>query len=59
MLFRSVMIPHYALLANVIQIAHYMGINDKKRPKELQRYPPGSRILACEAIVRTRADALD
>ena len=46
------MIPHYALLANVIQIAHYMGINDKKRPKELQRYPPGSRILACEVIVR-------
>ncbi|TBU63558.1 amp dependent CoA ligase [Dichomitus squalens] len=43
---KAVMIPHYAVLANVIQIAHYVGANDKKRTNELQRYPPGSKVLA-------------
>ena len=40
------MIPHYAVLANVIQMAHYMGVKDANRSKEMQRYLPGSKILA-------------
>ncbi|KAI1786898.1 amp dependent CoA ligase [Ganoderma leucocontextum] len=43
---KAVMIPHYAVLANVIQMAHYMGVKDETRPKEMQRYLPGSKSLA-------------
>lgn len=40
------MIPHYTVLANVIQLAHHTKANDEDRPLEQQRYKPGSRLLA-------------
>ncbi|RDX52610.1 amp dependent CoA ligase [Lentinus brumalis] len=42
---KAVMIPHYALLANVIQMAHYTNAKDESKPLEMQRYRPGSRVL--------------
>ena len=48
------MIPHYSVIANVIQMAHYMGVKDETRPKEMQRYLPGSRIFAGKSFKRNR-----
>ena len=49
------MIPHYSVLANVIQMAHYTNAKDESKPLEQQRYKPGSRILAREcALICTR-----
>ena len=48
------MIPHYSVIANVIQMAHYMGVKDETRPKEMQRYLPGNRILAGKSLRRNR-----
>ena len=39
------MIPHFSVLANVVQMAHYTGAKDERRPLEMQRYPPGSKCL--------------
>ncbi|EIW53371.1 amp dependent CoA ligase [Trametes versicolor FP-101664 SS1] len=43
---KAVMIPHYAVLANVIQLAHWTKAKDESRPLDLQRHKPGSRNLA-------------
>lgn len=45
---QAVMIPHYAVLANVIQLAHWTKAKDESRPLDLQRHKPGSRNLAGE-----------
>ncbi|CDO75537.1 hypothetical protein BN946_scf184776.g3 [Trametes cinnabarina] len=44
---KAVMIPHYSLIANVVQMAHVTQAKDESRPLELQRYKPGSVGLAC------------
>ncbi|KAI8989132.1 amp dependent CoA ligase [Trametes punicea] len=43
---KAVMIPHYSVIANVVQMAHYTKAKDESRPLDLQRYKPGSRNLA-------------
>lgn len=40
------MIPHFAVIANVVQMAHWTKAKDESRPLEMQRYKPGSRGLA-------------
>lgn len=45
------MIPHYAVLANVIQMAHHTKAKDESQPLEKQRYKPGSKLLASECVV--------
>ncbi len=49
---QAVMIPHYALLANVIQMAHYTNAKDESKPLEMQRYKPGSRVLGGKCVLR-------
>ncbi len=46
------MIPHYALLANVIQMAHYTNAKDESKPLEMQRYRPGSRVLGGKCVLK-------
>ncbi|KAI0325523.1 amp dependent CoA ligase [Cubamyces sp. BRFM 1775] len=43
---KAVMIPHYSVIANVVQLAHWTKAKDESRPLEMQRYKPGSRSLA-------------
>ncbi|KAH9903423.1 amp dependent CoA ligase [Cubamyces lactineus] len=43
---KAVMIPHFAVIANVVQMAHWTKAKDESRPLEMQRYKPGSRGLA-------------
>ncbi|KAH9927929.1 amp dependent CoA ligase [Epithele typhae] len=43
---KAVMIPHYAVLANCIQMAHFTQVTDESKPLEMQRYRPGSKCLA-------------
>ena len=45
------MIPHFSVLANVIQMAHYTGAKDESRPVEMQRYRPGSRCLGRKSFI--------
>ncbi|KAI0634244.1 acetyl-CoA synthetase-like protein [Trametes polyzona] len=42
---KAVMIPHYAVIANVIQMKQYADIYDKGKPLEKHRYAPGDRVL--------------
>lgn len=42
---KAVMIPHYAVIANVVQMKQYADIHDKGTPIEKQRYAPGDRVL--------------
>ena len=42
------MIPHHSMIANIIQIAHRTQAKDESRPLDLQRFKPGSRVLAGE-----------
>ncbi|KAL7284581.1 hypothetical protein ACG7TL_001874 [Trametes sanguinea] len=43
---KAVMIPHYSVIANVVQMAHVTKAKDESRPLDLQRYKPGSVGLA-------------
>ena len=43
---KAVAIPHYAVIANVIQIAFYTKVNDEAIPKEKRRYGPGQVTIA-------------
>ncbi|KAH9903440.1 amp dependent CoA ligase [Cubamyces lactineus] len=43
---KAVMIPHYSMIANIIQIAYRTQAKDESRPLDLQRFKPGSRVLA-------------
>ena len=45
------MIPHYSVLANVIQVAHHTRAKDESQPLEKQRYKPGSKLLAGECVI--------
>ena len=42
---QAVMIPHYSVLANVIQMAHFTHAKDDTRPLEMRRYKPGDKCL--------------
>ncbi|KAI0325517.1 amp dependent CoA ligase [Cubamyces sp. BRFM 1775] len=43
---KAVMIPHHSMIANIIQIAHRAQAKNESRPLDLQRFKPGSRVLA-------------
>ncbi|KAI0827404.1 amp dependent CoA ligase [Trametes gibbosa] len=43
---KAVMIPHHAVIVNVVQMAHRAQAKDESRPLDLQRHKPGSRNLA-------------
>ncbi|KAI0772846.1 amp dependent CoA ligase [Trametes elegans] len=43
---KAVMIPHYSVLANVVQLAHYTQAKNESRPFDLQRHHPGGKVLA-------------
>ncbi|KAI0356904.1 acetyl-CoA synthetase-like protein [Trametes cingulata] len=42
---KAVMIPHYALIANVIQMKQYADRHDADKPNEKKKYAPGDRML--------------
>ncbi|KAH9854593.1 acetyl-CoA synthetase-like protein [Lenzites betulinus] len=42
---KAVMIPHYAVIANVIQMKQYSDIFDKGKPLSQCKYAPGDRVL--------------
>ncbi|KAI0827403.1 acetyl-CoA synthetase-like protein [Trametes gibbosa] len=42
---KAVMIPHYAVIANAIQMKQYTDMYDKGKPLAQHRYAPGDRAL--------------
>jgi 4-coumarate--CoA ligase len=47
---KAVAVPHYAVMANVIQMAHYGRATDEKT----MRYKPGQVVLAGKSVVLDR-----
>ena len=43
---QAVMITHYGLICNVVQIGKYLNLNDSTVPTERKMYRPGSVSLA-------------
>ncbi|KAI0657466.1 acetyl-CoA synthetase-like protein [Cubamyces menziesii] len=42
---KAVMIPHYAVIANVIQMKQYADRHDAGKPNSQKKYAPGDRML--------------
>ncbi|KAI0634245.1 acetyl-CoA synthetase-like protein [Trametes polyzona] len=43
---KAVMISHYSIIANIIQVAQYLRLTDKALPPEHMAYRPGSTTIA-------------
>ena len=45
------MIPHYAVIANVIQMKQYADRHDAGKPNSQKKYAPGDRMLGGTFVV--------